>query len=1166
MPKRQLRSQQGHPTGGRRQNPLRIRGTTIGIVVAMLLGLITATGWAPASATPAGLPGKSPGFADTSGKGDVRPAREALVRILGNRHAARFQLSVHPGEGDRYRVSSRGSRILVEGTSTPALLMGVNIYLKKVAKADVSWTGNQVQIKGSLPVPTSPIEGTSLVSHRFSGNDTEDGYSGPFRTFEDWRELVDINAMHGVNEMFLPVGAEMVYYRLLQEYGYSESEARSWIPSPVYQQWWLMQNMWNFTDPVTLALLEERADLGRRIADHMRSMGITPVLPGYFGTVPTDFAERNPGAVTVPQGTWSGLRRPDWLDPTQEIFGQVAERFYKIQDEVVGASTMYKMDLLHEGGSAGSVPVGQASVAVQDALDAAHPGATWVALGWQSNPRQETLEAVDRSRMLIVDGLSDRNLDPQRDTQWKGTPYAFGSIWNFGGNSTVGAPIKAWNERFFEFRARPNSALNGIAILPEASYNNAVAMEFLAELPWQTGPVDLDDWFAEYADARYGAADPAARAAWKTLQDTAYSIAPNNNRSAGTSGLFAAIPSLTATRPSNYTAPGNRYDPAAFATALPSLLQVKSPLRASDTYQHDLAEIARQVVVEYSHPMLAQIRQAYAERDSAEFDRLTAAWIEAIDTADRISATRADQMVGPWLAKARAFASSPDEATALEHDARRILASWTLNLSLTDYAYRDWSGLLNGYYAPRWERYFAALRESLRTGEAPAAISWQAVADEWARATDRYPTEPERDTYAEATRALRQLSTADVGAAVSVRPAGTIGEDPGAIALTVVNSNPFAALENLAARVEAPDGIVATATGDLPSRLEPGGTATVSWTVAPGADLPSETTEAELDVEVTYDQQAGTKQRTASAVLPVDGPGRIQLSDVPFSSSRNHDGEHPIARDTVTPATPSGAGAPILLDGVAYSKGLGTNAAGEARFELGQSCQRFTTVVGIDDAMNHAADGDVVVEVWGDGRRIHATPVLRSGLAATGTEAVRLDVDVSGVRQLRIVIDRSDGNRSFDAASFGVPTLACSGELPTPLSEGKPATASSSEGAATPARAVDAKLHTNWLCNPAQCAGKPAWLQVDLGAARAVSGIRVTPYHADRRSYRYTVEGSVDGITYTPIAAKTADSPQTDVGDWYPASGSFRYVRVTGTGNTSNAYTLHLQELAVYGG
>ncbi|MEI7054831.1 alpha-N-acetylglucosaminidase TIM-barrel domain-containing protein [Nocardioides sp. CCNWLW239] len=1147
MPKRQRHSQLAH------------------LIVAMLLGLIAATmPTIAASADPTEPVSEEPSEA-SSGPAATRPAREALVRMLGHRHAARFDLSVNPGGSDRYRVSARGSRIVVEGTNVPAVLMGVNAYLKKVAKADVSWTGTQVQVKGSLPVPSEPIEATSLVAHRFSGNDTEDGYSGPFRTFEDWRDLVDINAMHGVNEMFLPVGSEMVYYRLLQDYGYSEAEARAWIPSPVYQQWWLMQNMWNFTEPVTPELLQKRADLGRRIADYMRSMGITPVLPGYFGTVPTDFEVRNPGAVTVPQGTWSGLRRPDWLAPTHELFGQVADRFYEIQDDVLGASTMYKMDLLHEGGTPGSIPVGKASAAVQDALDAAHPGATWVALGWQSNPRPETLDAIDRGRMLIVDGLADRNLDPQRETQWKGTPYAFGSIWNFGGNSTVGAPIKAWNERFWDFRSRPNSALNGIAILPEASYNNAVAMEFLAELPWQTGPVDLDAWFAEYADARYGATDPAARAAWKTLQNTAYSIPPNNNRSAGTSGLFAAVPALTATRASNYTAPGNRYDPTDFAAALPSLLKVRSSLRASDTYRHDLAEIARQVVTEYTHPLLVQIRQAYAERDIAEFDRLTDAWIEAIDTADRISATRADQMVGPWLAKARAFASSPEEATALEHDARRVLTSWTLTLSLTDYAYRDWSGLLDSYYAPRWERYFDSLRDSLRTGEEPAAIDWLKVADEWSRATDSYPTEPEGDTYAEAARALEQLSAADFGAAVSLRPTGTIGEDPGTVALTVVNNNPFAALENLSAQVTAPDGITASAAGELPSRIEPGGSATVSWTVAADADLPSEATEAAIGVEVTYDQQAGTKQKTARAVLPVDRPGRIQLSDVPFSSSRNHDGEHPVARDTVTPATPSGNGAPIMLDGTAYSKGLGTNAAGEVRFELGQGCQRFTTLVGIDDAMNHAADGDVVVEVWGDGRRIRTTPVLRSGLATTGTEAIRLDVDITGVRQLRIVIDRADGNRSFDAASFGLPTLTCSGTIPTPLSEGKLATASSSEGAAAPARAVDAKLHTNWLCNPAQCAGKPAWLQVDLGAEREISGIRVTPYYADRRSYRYTVEGSVDGITFTPIAAKNVDSPQTDVGDWYPVSGSFRYVRVTGTGNTSNAYTLHLQELAVYG-
>jgi alpha-N-acetylglucosaminidase len=37
------------------------------------------------------------------------------------------------------------------------------------------------------------------------------------------------------------------------------------------------------------------------------------------------------------------------------------------------------------------------------------------------------------------------------------------------------------------------------------------------------------------------------------------------------------------------------------------------------------------------------------------------------------------------------------------------------------------------------------------------------------------------------------------------------------------------------------------------------------------------------------------------------------------------------------------------------------------------------------------------------------------------------------------------------------------------------------------------------------------------------------------------------------------------VGDRYDVSGTYRYIRVTGFGNTVNPNTLDIQELAVYG-
>ena len=48
-----------------------------------------------------------------------------------------------------------------------------------------------------------------------------------------------------------------------------------------------------------------------------------------------------------------------------------------------------------------------------------------------------------------------------------GTPYAFGSIWNFGGHTTMGANTGVWDDRYWAWKSKPHSALSGIALMPE---------------------------------------------------------------------------------------------------------------------------------------------------------------------------------------------------------------------------------------------------------------------------------------------------------------------------------------------------------------------------------------------------------------------------------------------------------------------------------------------------------------------------------------------------------------------------------------------------------------------------------------------------------------------------------------------------------------------------
>jgi alpha-N-acetylglucosaminidase len=736
------------------------------LCAATVLVLLT-TALIPASSSSSAFPPGRPAFS-------TGPAEAALARLLP-RHVSQFSLvaAERPESGDYFTVSGRAGHVRVRGTSPAVILSGVNWYLKYSAEVDLGWPGRSTaRLPRTLPAPVGSVRKDASVPHRFALNDTDDGYSGAYRDWDAYEKQIDLLALHGVNEVFVQMGADAVYYETLQEFGYSGNELRSWIPGPAHQPWWLMQNMSGFGGPVSERLVKERAELGRRIADRLRQLGMTPVLPGYYGTVPPGFTERNPTGPVVPQGDWVGFQRPDWLDPRSEVFPRVAASFYRHQRKLFGDSTMYKMDLLHEGGRPGDVPVGDAARAVMNALQTARPGAVWTLIGWQNNPSPQIIDAVDKSRLLIVDGLSDRYDGLDREAAWHGAPYAFGTIPNFGGHTTIGANTAVWAERFDRWRTEPGSSLAGIAYLPEGTGGNPVAYELFTELAWRSGPLDHKAWFAQYAERRYGGADPHAARAWELLRTGPYST-PSGTWSESQDSLFTARPRLTATNAASWSPGAMRYDPDTVRRALSELLRVAPALRTTDAYRFDLVDVARQALANRSRTLLPQIKAAYDAGDLRRFRERAAEWKSDLALLDRLLATDPRFLLGPWLEDAKSWGRTEAERATAEFDARSILTTWGHRSGsdaggLRDYANREWSGLVSDFYAMRWTTYLDSLDTALVTGRPPVAIDWFALENAWNHERGPYPVRASGDPVAMATAVLRALPAPAGGAVHSV--------------------------------------------------------------------------------------------------------------------------------------------------------------------------------------------------------------------------------------------------------------------------------------------------------------------------------------------------------------------------------------------------------------
>jgi alpha-N-acetylglucosaminidase len=206
-----------------------------------------------------------------------------------------------------------------------------------------------------------------------------------------------------------------------------------------------------------------------------------------------------------------------------------------------------------------------------------------------------------------------------------------------------------------------------------------------------------------------------------------------------------------------------RYDAESFKQALPHMLRVAPELRASETYQYDLVDIARQTLANESRRLLPQIKAAYDGGSRRSFEALTKRWLHLMDMQDQLLATNRHFLVGAWLAGVRSWASTPDEAARLDYDARSILTTWgdrkaSEGAELHDYGNKDWAGLTRDYYRVRWQTYFASLHAELRTARHGNPIDWFALGDAWNHSARRYSDRPQGDAYVIAMRIEKTLN------------------------------------------------------------------------------------------------------------------------------------------------------------------------------------------------------------------------------------------------------------------------------------------------------------------------------------------------------------------------------------------------------------------------
>ena len=157
------------------------------------------------------------------------------------------------------------------------------------------------------------------------------------------------------------------------------------------------------------------------------------------------------------------------------------------------------------------------------------------------------------------------------------------------------------------------------------------------------------------------------------------------------------------------------------------------PLNVS-SFRYDLVDVTREIMAAIVIPGLhKELVEAYNASDLTRTRSRGNSILQAIKDTDRILATHTHFMLGPWIRDARLSAKKGRKSNArsplnvtdhvryqdyLELDARNQITWWSPigQQPLADYAGKEWSGVVKGYYYPRWKLFVDRLVSAVKRG------------------------------------------------------------------------------------------------------------------------------------------------------------------------------------------------------------------------------------------------------------------------------------------------------------------------------------------------------------------------------------------------------------------------------------------------------------------
>ncbi|OZI05974.1 alpha-N-acetylglucosaminidase [Siphonobacter sp. BAB-5385] len=671
---------------------------------------------------------------------NVQASRQLIQRVIPKHHSA-FTVEALPSASDEnvFEVESTKGKIVLRGNNGVAVASALYHYLTEYAHCQVTWNGTNLNLPSPLPKVPTKVSKRSPYQYRYYLNYCTFNYSMSWWDWPRWQREIDWMALHGINMPLAITGEEYTWNEVYKDMGFTKEDLQDFFSGPAYFSWFWMGNLDGWGGPLPQSWMDSHKTLQEQIVKRERELGMKPVLPAFTGHVPAAFRKKYPQAKLKATNWTNGFADTYILDSEDPLFAEIGKKFLEKQTKLFGTDHLYSADTFNENEPPTDDPayLSELSKRIYEGMRQADPKAVWVMQGWlfysdrkfwKAPQIEALLKAVPDDGMILLDLATEIEPVWKRTEAFHGKPWIWNMLNNFGGNVNLFGRMEG-------VAANPAKDLNdpkagklvGIGLTMEAIEQNPVIYELMMQHTWQRDAIELDSWLAKYARNRYRSTNPKLLEAWQVLRSTVYN---GKDIRDGAESIVTGRPTFDST--TIWTRTKLNYPPAELLPAWDLFTEAAQQGVDSDGFRYDLVDVTRQVLANYALIVQKQWKTAYQKKDQAAFARYSKDFLDLISDMDQLLASRKDFMLGPWLKDARSWGTNAEEKALYEQNARDLITLWgDANSPLHEYSNRQWSGLLNDFYKPRWEQFFQLLTKSLQSNQQPDLQAFDQHIRQW---------------------------------------------------------------------------------------------------------------------------------------------------------------------------------------------------------------------------------------------------------------------------------------------------------------------------------------------------------------------------------------------------------------------------------------------------